>query len=269
MATQLPDTPLGFFPVPDSPATIAGRAAALAIHGLLQLETVAYGTENSGSLFVNLVAMPGEGKVPAKSKDRMRGHTDAVSFPFNGEDDALNPRIAPSPDLVTLVGLRNPGAVPTRLMPLNAILALMTPEDIAELKKPQYLINSQTTFVPGMKKMLGKEHIAYDEPVLKEGAIGTYVRFSHTKVIAPEEGGPAQRALDSFEAACNQVAQPVIVNPGDLLIINNRLGTHGRGAVGDDVGGQSRWLLRAYGLDTDELDPQKRHAGGPEYVLFP
>src|SRR5262245_52906265 len=55
------DTPTGFLPVPDTSATVAGRAAALAVHALLQLETVSYGSENDGSLFVNLVAMPGEG----------------------------------------------------------------------------------------------------------------------------------------------------------------------------------------------------------------
>lgn len=198
--TVLPDTPQAFFPVPDSPGTVAGRATALAVHALLQLETVSYGAENEGNLFVNLVTMPGQGKVPEKSKKNMRGHTDGVSFPLNGEDDAGNPRIAPSPDLVTLIGLRNPGQVPTRLMPLKDILALMTPKDIAELKRPQYAISSQTTFVLGMKKILGKELVAFDVPVLTDCAAGTYVRFSHTKVVAQEEGGRRAAGFRQFRS---------------------------------------------------------------------
>jgi hypothetical protein len=83
-------------------------------------------------------------------------------------------------------------------------------------------------------------------------------------------GGAAEQASNQLEAACNQAAKPVVVQPGDVLVINNRLALHGRDKVGDDVGGQSRWLLRTYGLDTSNLKPVKRHlAGRPPHVLFP
>src|SRR5204863_7770511 len=97
-ASSQVDTPTGFNPVPDTTGTVAGRAAVLAVHAMLRMETVSYGTENDGNLFVNLVTLPGQGAFAEKSKKKMRGHTDGVSFPFNGEDDAENARIAPSPD---------------------------------------------------------------------------------------------------------------------------------------------------------------------------
>ncbi len=269
-SAELVDTPHGFCPVPDTGATIAGRAAVLAVHGVLNLETVSYATENDGNLFVNLVAMPGDGAFAEKSKKHMRGHTDGVSFPLNGEDDAGDVRIAPSPDLVTLVGLRNPNNVPTMLMPLAEVLATMLPGDVDELKKPQYSIRSQKTFVQAMKRILGKELVVVNEPVLKDVANGTYVRYSHSTVIPSETGGPAEQASNNLEVACSQTAVPIVVRPGDVLIINNRLSLHGRGEVGDDVGGQSRWLLRAYALDTSNLAVHKRHLGGsPPHVLFP
>lgn len=268
--SSLADTPTDFYPVPNSPGTMAGRAAALAIHGVLQLETVAYGTENGGNLFVNLVAMPGRGVFANKSKKDLRGHTDGVSFPFNGDDDPQDARIAPSPDLVTLVGLRNPKGVPTKVMSLADVLAHLSPGDIDELKKPQYSISSQKTFVQGMKRMLGKEHVVADGPVLKDVAGRTCVRYSHNTVHPSTPGSPAEQASESLEAACNQVAIPIVVLPGDILVINNRLSLHGRGKVGDEVGGQSRWLLRTYGLDTSNLPAHKRHLGGiPPHVLFP
>lgn len=269
-AGNLVDTPTGFFPVPDTAGTMAGRAAALAVHGTLALETVSYATENEGNLFVNLVAIPGRGAFAEKSKKSMRGHTDGVSFPFNGDDDAQDKRIAPSPDLVTLVGLRNPKSVPTKLMPLTNVLANMPPNDIAELKKPQYSIRSQKTFVQGMKRILGKELVVIDEPVLKDRNSCTYVRYSHSNVVPSSKGGPAEQASDALEATCNQVAVPVVVQAGDVLIINNRLSLHGRGEVGEEVGGQSRWILRVYALDTSDLPVHKRHLGGrPPHVLFP
>jgi L-asparagine oxygenase len=268
--TDLPDTPDWFIPVPDTDSTIFGRAAALATHGFLEMESVSYGSENDGELFVNLTPIGGEGKFARKSKDGLRGHTDAVSFPFNGDSDASNPRIAPSPDFVTLVGLRNPNSVSTKIMVLESVLAKLAPHDIEELKKDQYSIESQATFIEGMKDILGGVHTAIDVPVLKDSMPGTFVRYSHSSVAPTEPGGAAQTASENFEAACNEVAVSVTIKPGDLLLVSNRLCLHGRGLVGGDVGGESRWLLRTYGLDTSELDENRRHLGArPKHVLFP
>jgi hypothetical protein len=267
---QLPDTPDWFTPVPDAAGTYTGRAAAIAAQAFLGLETVSYGSENSGELFVSLTAIPGDGKFARKSQGGLRGHTDGVSFPFNGETDASNARIAPSPDTVTLVGLRNPKSVPTTVMVLQEALGKLPPEDIHELRQAQFSIESQPTFLEGMRDILGDVHTAIDEPVLKDAAIGTIVRFSHSSVSPTEPGGPADRAAENFAKACSEVAQAVAIQPGDVLLVSNRLCLHGRGEVGDEIGGQSRWLLRTYGLDTSQLDDSRRHLGNrPAHVLFP
>ena len=267
---QLPETPDWFTPVPDATGTYSGRAAAIAAQAFLAMETVSYGSENSGELFVSLTAIPGEGKFARKSQGGLRGHTDGVSFPFNGETDASNARIAPSPDVVTLVGLRNPKAVPTTVMVVQEALRELSLEDIHELKQPQFSIESQATFLEGMRDVLGDVHTAIDEPVLKVAAIGTIVRFSHSSVSATEPGGAAEKAAENFAKACSKVAQAVAIQPGDLLIVSNRLCLHGRGEVGGEIGGHSRWLLRTYGLDTSQLDEGRRHLGDrPAHVLFP
>ncbi|WP_213956753.1 MULTISPECIES: TauD/TfdA family dioxygenase [unclassified Variovorax] len=268
--THLPDTPDWFTPVPDATGTYAGRAAAIAAHSFLGMETVSYGSENSGELFVSLTAIPGDGKFARKSQGGLRGHTDGVSFPFNGETDASNTRIAPSPDLVTLVGLRNPKSVPTTVMVLREALGKLSPEDIHELKQAQFSIESQATFLEGMRDILGEVHTAIDEPVLKDAAIGTIVRFSHSSVSPTEPGGAAEKATENFTKACSEVALAVAIQAGDLLLVSNRLCLHGRGEVGSEIGGQSRWLLRTYGLDTSQLDDSRRHLGDrPAHVLFP
>ncbi|BBI98684.1 taurine catabolism dioxygenase [Ferrigenium kumadai] len=267
---DLPDTPESFTPVPDGAGSVAGRAAALAVHGFLGKETVSYGSENDGALFVNLVPLPGEGRFADKSKSGMRGHTEAVTFPFSGDVDAHDPRIAPSPDILTLVGLRNPNSVPTTVMVLEDVLAELSPTDIAELKKSQYSLTAQLTFISGMKEILGDVHTANDEPVLKDVPPLTIVRYSHSSVLPTDEGGAAQTASDNFEAACNKVVIRVVIEPGDVLVVSNRLCLHGRGVVGEGVGGEARWLLRTYGLDTSDLDSSRRHLDGrPSYVLYP
>src|SRR5690606_1184769 len=144
------------------------------------------------------------------------------------------------------------------------------PTDIEELKKPQYSFNSQATFVLRMKKILGKVHTAINEPVLREVTSGIQVRYSHSSVQPTELDGAAHVAADNFEAACDKVAISVVIEPGDVLVISNRLCLHGRAEVGDEIGGTSRWLLRTYGLETSNLESRRRHHDGrPSYVLFP
>ena len=121
-----------------------------------------------------------------------------------------------------------------------------------------------------MRDILGDVHTAIDEPLLKDAAIGTIVRFSHSSVSPTEPGGAAEKAAENFAKACSEVAQTVAIQPGDVLLVSNRLCLHGRGEVGGEIGGQSRWLLRTYGLDTSQLDESRRHLGNrPAHVLFP
>jgi hypothetical protein len=256
---DLPETPADFLPVPRCKTTIRARLAALALHGLLHKETIAYRSENNGGLFVNLVAMPGEGKLAEKSTKSMRGHTDAVSFPFPGTQDPEDPRIAPSPDCVTLVGFRNPDSVPTHVIPLESVLRRLTLLDIAELEKPQFNIECQNTFARGTEAILGESHIAIGAAVLRRVGAEYWVRFSHSKVQPDDANTPAIEARERFAQACEDEQIPLVVAPGDLLIINNRRALHGRSEVKKGIGGETRWLLRTYALDTEAIEPSSRY----------
>lgn len=264
----LPDTPTDFLSIPRCETTIRGRLAALALHTLLHKETIAYRSENNGALFVNLVALPGEGKIAEKSTKSMRGHTDAVSFPFPGTRDPDYSRIAPSPDLVTLIGLRNPDSVATHVIPLDDILARLTNKDIAELEKPQFNIECQNTFAKGTEAILGDSHIAIDVAVLLRVDQEYWVRFSHSKVRPDDGNSPAIQARDHFAQACEDEQVPLLVAPGSLLIINNRRALHGRSEVKKGVGSTTRWLLRTYALGGVAIEQTSRYTNRP-YQLYP
>ncbi|MFD2274590.1 hypothetical protein ACFS07_35410 [Undibacterium arcticum] len=60
VSADLPETPDWFTPVPDADSVVAGRAAALAVHGFLGKETVSYGTENDGALFRKTLSLSRE-----------------------------------------------------------------------------------------------------------------------------------------------------------------------------------------------------------------
>lgn len=263
---ELGPTPEAFIPIPACSGTIAARAAMLAFIGLLEVEAVSYGSENGGELFVNLVTLPGEGVFAAKSRKSMHGHTDAVSFPVRGYKSASFPNIAPSPDVVCLAALRNPDGVPTIVLPVPVLVAALAPDHVAELKKRQFSVRSQKTFITGTKRVLGEELVEVGVEVLLDTGEGTWIRYSHSSVDAV--GDDSEAAIEELNAACAGAAAHVVLQPGDLLILSNRTALHGRAEVGGDPGETSRWLIRGYGLKTQELAEAQRYAGSP-HMLYP
>ena len=280
---SLPETPCAFLPVPDCQATIAARITAVACLSVIESSVVSYASENDGHLFVNLVVLDGEGQMVDKSKDSMRGHTDGVFFPIRGERDEKHPKFAPSPDFVCLSGLRNPDATETTVMPLNEVLMGLSEHEIEELCKPQFTLVPQKTFREGVKQAMNWPHSRPprmdNRRVLFKREEGFWVRFSHSSVLDPvhetgtgstdiETPNSASSARKAFMDLCRERVRSVVVKPGDILLVNNRIGLHGRTKVGGEVGGESRWLLRTYGLETDDLDVEQR-CSGSNYKLYP
>lgn len=278
----LPETPCAFLPIPDCLATIAARISSVACIAAIESSVVSYASENDGHLFVNLVALEGDGAMVEKSRGEMRGHTDGVFFPIRGERDEKYPKFAPSPDFVCLSGLRNPDATDTTVMPLNEVLMGLSELEIEELCKPQFTLVPQRTFLAGVKREMNWPHARPpridNRRVLFRRQEGFWIRFSHSSVVDPIHDGAgdtdvdaksaASSARDAFMARCRERVRSVVLRPGDILLVNNRIGLHGRSEVGGEVGGESRWLLRTYGLETGDLDAEQR-CSGSNYKLYP
>lgn len=268
--SELPDTPIDFCPVPEVEGTVLARVTAIACLATINSAAVSYGSENEGALFVNLVVFPpGRGKFTDKSADKMSGHTDGVTFPLRGYSDPVNERIAPSPDFVCLSALRNPKEVPTTVMPLERLMDYLSHEQIQELQKPQYIIGSQLTFRDGMVDILGDELEVDDAQLLFPMNGNWWIRFSHSTTQIAEIGQKsAQEAMDALKKACAECVIAVPLQPGDIALVNNRIALHGRSEVGKEFGGQTRWLLRTYGLDVSDLAPGQWHEGSA-FMLYP
>lgn len=95
------------------------------------------------------------------------------------------------------------------------------------------------------------------------------MRYTHSQSLPFDENDAAAVAVKkNFEAACLAVTEHVVLKPGDLLLVNNRKALHGRSKVGPAVGGESRWLIRSYGLDCSEVAEEQRHSGS-RHTLYP
>jgi hypothetical protein len=243
---ELPETPTGFAPVGD----MAWWPLAWMTVGLMSLagaRLVSYASENDGAAFVNLVALPPDevgARLSERSTKQMRGHTDGVSFPFPSEFEQGGEPHSPAPDLLVLVGLRNPNDTPTRLVAVSEVLAQLTEAEEEALTGPYFNISPQRTFKT--------EYHRVATPLLSRNeATGQAFRFSHSSVTAvPDAPAAAVSALAHLEQLLPAAYKDVVVKPGDVCLVQNRLVVHGRGSPGQGHGGSSRWLLRTYGWTT-------------------
>lgn len=234
-----------------------GAYTTLAVLAASGLHPVSFHSENRGELIVNLTVIPGVGRKSDKSRKELRGHTDACSFPFAHEFDPEE-GVSPSPDFVVLIGQKNHDKVPTCVAPLSKILKEMPEWAIEELKKEQFMIGTQGLF--------DIDYVRDDASILTiHPDFGYQIRFSHSHVTSDPALHKATNAIKKLEAATQKCLKDVVVNPGDILLVNNRTALHGRRTVCDaktKSGGNTRWLQRLYanlestkGLAVDEAKP--------------
>ncbi|MDJ0388701.1 TauD/TfdA family dioxygenase [Roseomonas sp. E05] len=257
----LPETPTGFAPL-HHPAWWPLAWATIGLMSLAGARLVSYHSENDGAAFVNLVALPDQeagAGVAERSVAPMRGHTDGASLPFPSEFMAGGEEQSPAPDLLVLVGLRNPSGTMTRLTSVSSVLRTLTDEQYDALQGPWFDIKAQRTFVNGRTRV-GAPLLSLVEP-----RHGNSMRFSHSSVRVSHDAPPlAREALDAFSAALPGLYTDVVVGAGDICLVHNRQVIHGRAAPGPGVGGHTRWLLRTYGWMSDTTGNQR--PGDPAHL---
>lgn len=242
---ELPSTPIN----DRSPDTQGWRIPAAALMGLLRLtghSARAFLDEMNGRLCHMVMPAKNDDKSLKRSTKQLSFHTEVVNGYFIEENPTPGQPVAP--ELFGLIGLRNPDNIATTLLPLKSVLSKLEPLIINELKKNIFRSTSQSSF---------DRDICIDNvPVLKElkdGATG--VRYSHSKLTAKDKCGA--EALKCLTELINSSAHTLYIslNPGDVLLINNRTSLHGRAAIADSAkfNGEDRWLLRIYGYKPSTL----------------
>jgi hypothetical protein len=237
-------TPAGFVD-PKAPTTWWGPANTVAAFArALEIHLCSYRAENDGHLFVHLVPAAGDTESAQKSRKSMRGHTDASALPLPGEQSAYASVVGPSPDLVILVGIRNPAKVETKIAPLSVVMRKLSATTIEALKEPIFDFTPQSSFEMSSSYCHSRRPV-----ILRDQYEGYMIRFSHSRVQPSVGAGDrAAKALAELKAALEGSFQPVTLQQGDVLFVNNRTALHGRANVGEAKGTQARWLLRVYGM---------------------
>jgi len=238
-ADPLPPTPN----VPDSVERAATAPASVAMLLGQQLgEVIAYRDEKHGALVQNVVP------VPKLASSQSNGGS--VPLELHTEN-AFHPN---RPDYVGLLCLRGAqeDRVGTRVAAVRRALPLLDEVDRTILHEARFITAAPPSFVSADR--------SEPHPVLR-GCVDDpdiCVDFHATSAL----DAAAARALSQLREALTEVECELVLQPGDMVFVDNRLVVHGRIAFWPRYDGTDRWLHRIFvHLDNRRSRPRRADNG--------
>jgi L-asparagine oxygenase len=158
-------------------------------------------------------------------------------------EDAFHPYRC---DYLGLMGLRNPDAVGTCLGSVRNLK--VTEHEREVLGSPRFHIRPDKVHMKGLDASArGAEFEHSPEPVsiLFGDAQEPYLRINPPFMTALPGDEEAERVLGEVISRIDESMGEVILNPGDVVFIDNYLAVHGRGSFIPRYDGTDRWLRKA------------------------
>ncbi|PTM59016.1 TauD/TfdA family dioxygenase [Desmospora activa] len=244
---ELPATPAdGGFP--------ADKSTFVSEYCLLQFllflgEPIAYEDEKAGLLIQNVC--------PVKGQEKRQENTSSNHLNYHTED-GFHPY---QPDYLSLIGLRadHDRVAQTLTASVREVLHTIPSTALTLLRQPLYRLSPSSSF-----NITGEDYSVV-LPVLSGSLLEPQmcVHFSSMEAVNRE----AKWALDTLRNALLHVGIGFQLNPGDLLIMDNRLVAHARTTFTPRYDGKDRWLQRMFTVVDFHRSSFSRGQGG--YVCSP
>ncbi|MFF3396715.1 TauD/TfdA family dioxygenase [Streptomyces sp. NPDC002669] len=242
---NLPVAPESLPDTPGKPGSVQRTstlpASVLALISLQLGELMAFREEKGGALVQDVVPVPG--------MEDFQGNAGATQLTMHVEN-AFHPL---RPDLVGLMCLRNDhdNVAGLRIASIRNALPLLSEETRRVLHEPRFVTAPPASF--GDLQSLPEPHGILsgdpEDPDVK-------VDFTSTEALDPG----AERAMAELGEVFVEVRKTLILEPGDLAYVDNRLALHGRTAFRPRYDGRDRWLQRAF-VQLDLRRSRPRRAG--------
>jgi len=218
-------------------ATVPASAALLI--GLQVGEVVAYRQEKSGALVQNVVPVPG--------MESTQSNAGADTLQFHVENAFHSNR----PDFVGLLCLRSDhaGTAGTLVTSIRHALPHIAPDDRRVLTQPRFLTAPPPSFGAGETT---KPH-----PVLYGASEDPNICLDLNATAAADD--EAQAVLERLRAVLSETATSLVLSPGQMAFVDNRIVLHGRTKFTPRFDGRDRWLHRVY----VHLDNRRSRADRP------
>jgi L-asparagine oxygenase len=177
----------------------------------------------------------------------VRGREDAKANDGSKSDFKTHVEVAYSPfrpDFLLLICLR-PDAesqAATLVADIRSALRFLSPWDRAMLRQPLFEIQAPASFAKG----LGGQPWSEPRPVLtgSDGSPEVCLNMNGMRAVTPGAAKTLDLLRELLESPA--VVESVMLEAGDLLVVDNRKSVHGRNPFAARFDGFDRWLQRVY-----------------------
>jgi L-asparagine oxygenase len=193
-------------------------------------EPVGYVQEHDGGVVQDLYPL-------RESAGRQVSTSSTVQLAFHTET-AFHPH---KPRYVLLLCLRSDPAAATTLCSVHAVLPRLAPATIKLLEEPRFRTGVDESFGAG------SAWLSEPAPVLRhrEGRI----EFTYDDDLTISTDTAAAAALTELSAAIQAAQTTLVLDAGDLLVVDNHVAVHGRSPFPARYDGTDRWLQRTFVVD--------------------
>jgi L-asparagine oxygenase len=180
---------------------------------------------------------------PVRGEESRIENTGSMTFGFHTE----NVHHPLRPDFLGLLCLRqdHDRLGTARLSSIREAAVDLSDATLSILREARFRSLYPTSFTRGRS---GERPSSQPHPVIFGDAPELFMRFNVHNTYAADE--PGEAALRELAAALDHTCRQVLLEPGDLVIINNHVTAHGRSAFVPRYDGHDRWLRRFYSLRT-------------------
>jgi L-asparagine oxygenase len=191
-------------------------------------QPVGYEPEHGGDIVQNLVPVQGTEtrQVSTSSKVELMFHTEAAFHPHR-------------PRYLLLICLRGDPHAVTTLSSIHEVLPHLSPEVRDTLFQPRFRTAVDESYLHGRQNVLGEPM-----PVLSGDRELPTMVFDADLMVGTDEA--ADEALQALSRAVESHRTGVVLEPGDLLVVDNAVAVHGRSPYTPRFDGTDRWLQRSF-----------------------
>ncbi len=234
-ALLLRSMPIGIVPpTPLSPTAIIDKDLTSELSLLTVArrlgQPVGYLPEHGGTLIQNILPTPvaADHQVSTSSKVELMFHTEAAFHPHR-------------PRFLVLLCLRGDpdGVARTTLASIREVLPLLPLHTRRVLFEPRFRTAADESYVGGRPTQLGAP-----VPVLSGHWESPSMVFDADLMVGIDE--EADRAVHDLAGVISSHHTGVVLQAGDLLVVDNTLAVHGRSPFRARFDGTDRWLQRAF-----------------------
>jgi L-asparagine oxygenase len=183
-------------------------------------------------------------QMSTSSKVELELHTETAFHPYK-------------PDYLLLLCLRGDSNAPTTYAKVSRIVEMLDDDTLEILQQPLYATSLDDSF-----RTDGSPDATIIVSVLRKH--DDFWEMTYDNYLMKGLTVEAQSALDALRTAASRSIEEVVLESGDLLVLNNKTVIHGRKPFQPRYDGTDRWLLRAM---TKKNYPPLAHYDAGSFVI--